>query len=92
MNRDVLEKISCLLAIPIQDLKRTLTIKTREVGKTVIESPLNELDAYSNRNALASNLYDRLFSWLVKRLNTTIIPVEDQIKHNIRKSITQIRR
>lgn len=52
-------------------------MKTREVGKTVIESPLNENDAISNKNALASNMYDRLFSWLVKRLNMTIIPKED---------------
>jgi myosin heavy subunit len=51
-----------------------LTIKTREVGKSVMESPLSEADAISNKNALASNIYDRLFSWIVKRLNVTIIP------------------
>ena len=60
-------------------------MKTREVGKTVIESPLNENDAISNKNALASNMYDRMFSWLVKRLNLTIIPKEDQLQNvNIR--------
>jgi myosin heavy subunit len=42
-----------------------------------MESPLNEKDAISNKNALASNMYDRIFSWLVKRLNLTIIPKED---------------
>lgn len=59
-------------------IKKMLTIKTREVGKTLIESPLNEKDANSTRNSFASNLYDRLFCWLVKRLNLTIIPVEDR--------------
>lgn len=74
-------------------MRKSLTIKTREVGKTIIESPLNEADAISNKNALAANLYDRIFSWLVKRLNTTIIPKEDlHVEGSVRKSIKMIKR
>ena len=55
-------------------------------------SPLSAADAHSNKNSLASNLYDRLFSWLVKRLNLTIIPREDLESSDIRKSIRMIAR
>jgi myosin heavy subunit len=76
-NGDCFETIARLFEIPEEDFRKSLVLKTREVGKTVIESPLNEADAVSNKNALASNMYDRMFSWLVKRLNTTIVPRED---------------
>jgi myosin heavy subunit len=55
-------------------LERCLLVKTREVGKSVMTSPLTYADAIATRNSLTSNYYDRLFSWLVKRLNITIIP------------------
>jgi myosin heavy subunit len=61
-----------------------MLFKTREVGKSVMSSPHTEGDAAASRNSFTSNYYDRLFSWLVKRLNLTIIPQEDLRSNNIR--------
>lgn len=70
-----------------------MTLKKREIGKQIIESPLNEKECMAARDALSRNLYDRLFNWLVKRLNFTILPKEDVFpQENIRKSVIKVRK
>ncbi len=89
-----LVKLICqILKIKEEEFKKCLTMKRREIGKQVIESPLNEKECLANQDALSRNLYDKLFNWLVKRLNFTILPKEDILpKQKIRKSINVVRK
>lgn len=61
-----------LLDIDIGILYKCLQMKTRKVGSEVLESPLSEADTSINRDTIARTLYDRLFDWLIKRLNMKI--------------------
>ena len=56
-------------------LIKCLLYKTREINKQIIESPLNAKDCHSIRDSINKDLYDRLFTWLVRKLNLTISPL-----------------
>lgn len=89
---DVVKIISELLKINKAQLKESILFKSREVNKQKILSPNNLNDCESNRDALARLFYDRVFVWLVKKLNLTVFPVDEQKSDlKIRKSITRIR-
>ena len=75
-------KMACdLLSINIDGLKKALLFKVIEMkvgGETkIIESPLPKKECVSMRDSLCRALYDKLFNWLVYRLNFTILPQED---------------
>jgi len=66
-----------LLHVKTEDLAHCLRHKIRTVGKEVIVSTMKKDDCNTARDSLAKELYNRLFNWLVKRLNYTILPEED---------------
>jgi myosin heavy subunit len=53
----------------MQGLGASILVKTREVGKQVIESPNSRDECDSLIKTLARAFYDKLFNWLVKKLN-----------------------
>ncbi len=65
------------LKIDIEQITKALLYRTREINKQVIESPMNKADCNFARDSLSKDLFDKLFNWLVKRLNFTILPEED---------------
>lgn len=80
-NEDGLKTAAKLLGIEYAMLEKSFLLRTREVGKQVIESPMSKADCEFARETLAKDLYEKLFIWLVKKLNFTIMPKEDLQSH-----------
>ena len=46
------------------------------VSKQIIESPLKFQECLTNRDSISKDLFDKLFNWLVYKLNATISPID----------------
>lgn len=58
-----------------------LTHRTITARGDVVTSPLSRETAVYARDALAKALYDRMFSWLVSKLNACLQPADTRHKH-----------
>ncbi len=68
---NALETTARLFSVDASRLGHVLRHRQRRVGPETVESPLKPSEAVQMRNALAKAVYDRLFSWLVNRINGT---------------------
>ena len=92
-NTEEIKKIAFLIGFNDKNLEDSWVWKVREVNKQRILSPLSLKECENLRDSFSKNLYEKLFFWLVKRLNLTVFPIEiaNSKLNSVRKSIKNIR-
>jgi len=73
-KENVLQNISTLLDCEKEKLEKCLLYKSQyfNVEKRFIFSPLQMREAIINKNIFAKELFDRLFKWIVNKLNESL--------------------
>ncbi|CBZ51826.1 hypothetical protein NCLIV_016180 [Neospora caninum Liverpool] len=69
-----LQKCCALLFLDENAVKKEILYKVKTIGDQEIESPNSLTDALINRDSLAKAVYEKLFDWVVRRVNVTIEP------------------
>ncbi|KAI8636235.1 P-loop containing nucleoside triphosphate hydrolase protein [Parasitella parasitica] len=86
-DADVVNFIAYLAQVEYADLNKALTVRIMETHRggrrgSVYEVPLNITQATSVRDALAKSIYERLFEWIVARVNVSL-QARGDVRHTI---------
>ncbi|XP_036616874.1 unconventional myosin-Ia [Trichosurus vulpecula] len=81
-DEKVVKEISDLMRLQPEVLERALCSRTMETNKEKVVTALSKIQACYARDALAKNIYSRLFNWIVNRINENI-KVSDSAKKKV---------
>ena len=68
-SEDDLDLLADVMGVPAKDISEALTVRTMKMRGEEIKSGLTPADAREGRDALAKDLYARLFDLLVSKMN-----------------------
>ena len=69
---EYIERAAKMLSIDPASLQTSLLTMTRSMGKDVVRKPMNMLQSRDTRNSLSIFLYEKMFLWIVNKINDVV--------------------